>query len=117
MVKPRSPTIDIVSVETYEKLKLAANKRNQSLRTFVNEILTNSAEVEPILREIFPKLEILSSDKNAIYVNDVALNKVFTINGINGRLSCNSCNTNQMCKHIAFTLTKPELLRKLESIS
>lgn len=114
MTGERPPTIDVVSREVYEKLRVAANQKNQSLRTFVNEILTNSTETEPILKKIFHTLEIVSSSNNAIFVNDSALNQVFTINARKEGLTCNTCNHNEMCNHIAFTLTRPDLLLKLK---
>ena len=117
MGEKRPRTIDVVSREVYDTLQQAANEHNQSLRFFVNKILENNMEGERILKKYFPNLEIISHNKDAIFVNDKDLNKVFTINVVDGGLSCNTCDSSEMCKHIAFTLSKPHILNELEENS
>ena len=112
---PKRPrTIDVVSEEVYRKLQIAASNNDQSLRQFVNNILTNNTEAQRIFENLFPGIEIISSSDKAIFINDTNLNKVFTITTADGSLSCNECSSNKMCKHIAFTLTQPNLLLRLK---
>ena len=107
--KERPSMIDIISPETYEKLKKEAGQKSTSLRRHTNDILDFHFETQEMLKKMFPDLEVIMFKEGLLYIMDSKRNTIAKIGLNNGGLfHCDLCKKSD-CVHVLVAMAQYEL--------
>ncbi len=108
-------TIDIVSSEVYDILKVAASNENKSLRSFVNDLLSDSAKSREFFNSKFDYLTKLKSDNpNKVKIADDKKKSIAEVSMIDGKLQCSVCEKNLVCDHVTYSMVNPDFWKMLQ---
>ena len=110
-------TVEIFK-ETYEAMKVIANKKRWSTKDYINTALVEAIERDKFLQSYAPSLSKIVYEDDTLFIRDAKLGKTAEIYLRNRVLYCNVCECNN-CVHIHYALALPEIaklyLRRLVS--
>lgn len=110
-------TVEIFK-ETYEAMKVIANKKRWSTKDYINTALVEAIERDKFLQSYAPSLSKIVYEDDTLFIRDAKLGKTAEIYLRNRVLYCNVCECKD-CVHIHYALALPEIaklyLRRLVS--
>ena len=101
----RGKTIEL-DPELYEKFQNKADLKGQTVKSYVQELLSMYLDREDVLEQLSPALSFISYDKDKILIRDK--NRIADIWLKNSKLFCDLCQKDD-CPHIHYAMACLEL--------
>jgi len=95
----------------YKQISKKAEKKNKSIRKFVNELLELSLSKDEFVQRIAPRLSPIELQPDSILLRDDSLKKTRFAQIVirNEKLWCDLDDTHD-CEHVRYALMLPELV-------
>jgi hypothetical protein len=105
---------DVVTVEifreTYNLMKLVAEKKRWNTKEYINSVLKESIDREKFLQAYAPFLLKVGYEGNILFIKDSKIGKTAEICLREQVLYCNLCESKD-CIHIHYSLALPEITK------
>ena len=84
----------------------AAKKENKSIRDYVNTKLEEITKRDNVFQNLFPELELITTNEKETIVRDNNVNEFYTLkfNKSDNLLYCDTCKEEELCKHVIFSM-------------
>jgi hypothetical protein len=96
--------------ETYEIMKMAAQKNKWNTKDYINSVLQNAVERDKFLRAYMPFLGKVGYESDILFIRDTKIGRTAEVQLRDRMLSCNICESND-CIHIHYALALPDAAR------